>query len=80
VFAIIQKLPAGGINLSVIIFQDIYSPKGSVQFGTKLIKYVDLLIKHIDLSSSETLNYLNGWRLVDTNKGIDKKNVSKEVF
>ena len=54
--------------------------KGSVQFGTKLIKHVDLLIKHIDLSSSETLNYINGWRLVDTNKGIDKKNVSKEEF
>ena len=47
--------------------------KGSVQFGKKLIK-------HVDLSSSETLNYINGWRLVDTNKGIDKKNVSKEEF
>ena len=45
-----------------------------------LIKYVDLLIKHIDLSSSETLNYINGWRLFDTNKRIDKKNVSKEEF
>ena len=54
--------------------------KGSVQFGKKLIKHVDLLIKHIDLSSSETLNYINGWRLVDTNKGIDKKNVSKKEF